>query len=61
MKKYAGENNNASKLTWEQVHYIRNNYQKRKNKQKHFADLFGVSRPCISYIIQKKTWIEDEK
>ena len=61
MKKFAGENNNASKLTWEDVRYIRARYKKRTNKQKDFAALFGVSRPCISYIIQNKTWIEDGK
>ena len=56
--KISGENNHASKLTWENVRYIRENYQRgvRGKGLKSLAKTFGVSDAVIKCIVDNKTW-----
>lgn len=56
--KISGENNHASKLTWDDVRYIRENYQPgvRGKGMKTMAKMFGVSSPIIRCVVENKTW-----
>ncbi len=56
----SGENNHSSKLTWEDVEYIRNNYVNgsRDFGVRPLARKFNVSRTTIYNIISYKKWKE---
>ena len=58
--KISGENNPASKLTWDDVRYIRENYQPgvRGKGLKAMAKMFGVSSMIIQCVVKNKTWKE---
>lgn len=51
-----GEKSNFAILSEEDVLKIRNEYAKKNYTQKQLGNLFKVSRPCISHIINRKTW-----
>ena len=51
-----GENNNRSKLTWEQVRKIRALYEIGNITHKELATNYGVCRQTITYIISNKLW-----
>lgn len=57
--KINGENNGASKLTWDDVTYIRQNYIKgsREFGAHAMAKKFSVSHPTILSVIRYETWI----
>lgn len=59
VNKIKGENNGASKLTWDNVEYIRANYQKgsREFGTHAMARKFSVSHPTILSVIKNETWI----
>jgi hypothetical protein len=58
MNKIRGENNGASKLTWDDVEYIRQNYIKgsREFGAHAMAKKFSVSHPTILSVIRYETW-----
>ena len=58
MDKIKGENNGASKLTWDDVKYIRQNYIKgsREFGAHAMAQRFSVSHPTILSVIKYETW-----
>jgi hypothetical protein len=60
--KIKGENNGASKLTWDDVKYIRQNYIKgsRKFGAHAMAQKFSVSHPTILSIIKNATWVSQD-
>jgi len=51
--------NHYSKLTWEQVREIRQLYTSGRYTQKEIAKIFNVCRPNITYIVNNKTWKEE--
>jgi hypothetical protein len=51
-----GSNNSCSKLTEENVIWIRNEYSINKTSTYKLAEMFGVSRPVISNVIKRKNW-----
>jgi hypothetical protein len=57
--KISGENNHASKLTAEDVRYIRENYIAGSSTFGSYAlaKIFGVSHPTILSIVHNETWI----
>lgn len=58
VNKIKGENNGASKLTWNDIEYIRTNYKKgSKEFGAHaMSRKYSVSHPTILAIIRNKTW-----
>ena len=52
----SGEENNASKLTWDQVREIRNKYSDLS--QTKTAAIFNVSHSLIGLIRRNKLWVE---
>ena len=50
-----GERHGMAKLTWQQVEDIRRLYEKGM-LQKELAEMFKVSRPQISEIVNRKQW-----
>ena len=54
--KISGEKNHASKLTWDDVKFIREKYANTDCTQRSLVDEFGVSRQVINSVIQNKTW-----
>lgn len=54
--KISGENNHASKLTWDDVKKIRERYVMGKDSQLKLAKEFGVSKPVIYGVIHNKIW-----
>ena len=56
---FKGENNNHSKLSWEAVRYIRENYKKGETTHSQLAALFRVSRKNVGEILAGKTWKEE--
>lgn len=55
-KKTSGELNSNSKLTKNQVIYIRDLYFNKKYSQNILAKMFEVNQPCIYKIVNYKTW-----
>ena len=57
--KISGENNHMSKLTWDDVRFIRGNYCPRSREfgVRALARKFDVSRPIIKNVIENRTWI----
>lgn len=53
---YTGEKNGHSKLNWEKVNYIRQNYKKGVVKMDDLASQMGVTRGCISHVIRRRVW-----
>lgn len=51
-----GEKQGLSKLTEQQVLEIREKYAKGNITQKKLAEEYGVTEPCIRYIINRHTW-----
>ena len=51
-----GEKNGNAKITEKQVIKIRKKYRTGRHTQKDLAEMFGVTRVSISYIINRKTW-----
>jgi hypothetical protein len=51
-----GSNNACSKLTEENVIWIRQEYAINKTSTYKLAEMFNVSRPVISSVIKRKTW-----
>lgn len=51
-----GENNNCSKLTWDDVDKIRNQYQHLSETQT--AKIFNVNRATIGLVRRNETWNE---
>lgn len=51
-----GEQNHASKLTAEQVRYMRHLYFAEQSSQSSLAKFFGVSVPTISMIVNGHRW-----
>ena len=62
INKINGENNGASKLTWNNVKYIRENYIKgsRQFGARAMAKKFSVSCPTILSVIKYETWISQD-
>lgn len=60
IRKISGENNHSSKLTWEDVGYIRTSYvpRSRKNGARALAKKFNVSVPTMLSVIHNETWRE---
>lgn len=58
--KISGENNHSSKLTWDDVRYIRDSYIPRshKNGARALARKFNVSVPTMLSVIHNETWRE---
>ncbi|MGL6131753.1 MAG: HNH endonuclease [Fusobacteriaceae bacterium] len=54
----SGEKNPNSKLTWDDVRYIRLNYVPRKNK-KDLMEQFNIKKSMFEYIIARKYWKEE--
>ena len=57
--KISGENNHMSKLTWDDVQFIRGNYCQRSREfgVRALARKFDVSHPIIKNVIENRTWI----
>ena len=60
-----GEDSNLSKLTWEDVRYIREHYisprvGNRYGNSRSLAEMFGVTTACIYHIVNGKTWKENQ-
>ena len=51
-----GENHHNAKLTEEQVLEIRKLYSQKKHNKTKLGEMFNMSRPYISSIINKKYW-----
>ena len=51
-----GENNKQAKLTTPEVIEIRRLYEMGQYSQTEIANQYGVSRKCISHIINRTTW-----
>lgn len=51
-----GERHSRSKLTWEQVQKIRQEYTRGVLSQNGLAVRYGVSRSAIEAIVQNRTW-----
>lgn len=51
-----GERNSNVRLTEEQVLDIRRLYAAGSYSQKHLAEMFGVTQPTISLIVNRKMW-----
>lgn len=62
VNKIKGENNGASKLTWDDVEYIRNNYIPRSRQfgSRAMARRFNVRHITILSIVHNKTWAKNE-
>lgn len=58
-RKISGENNHNSKLTWNDVEYIRNHYIHRSKQFgiTAMSKMFNVSKNVIFKVIKNKTWI----
>lgn len=56
--KISGENNHASKLTWSDIEYIRNNYIRGSHEYGSYAMArrFNVSHPVILSVLKNETW-----
>lgn len=56
--KITGENNHSSKLTWDDIEYIRSNYIKNSREfgSRPMARKFNVSHAAILSVIKNKTW-----
>lgn len=56
------EQSKLSKLTWEDVNYIRTHYKFRDKKYNSpfFAKKFGVSQRCICAIVNHRSWKKKE-
>lgn len=54
-----GERSYLSKLTWEDVRQIRSLHKQGISKQ-NIAKLYPVKRRKISWIVNNKTWVEEE-
>jgi len=52
----AGEAHSASKLTNEQVLEIREMYSAGRCTQMDLAQMFGVSRSLVGFVVNRKTW-----
>lgn len=61
-EKIKGENNGASKLTWENVEYIRNNYipYSREFGSRAMAKKFNVEHVTILSVLHNDTWVVHE-
>ena len=57
LQKQDGENNNASKLSWDNVYDIRNKYKDMSETK--VAKIFGVSRSLIGFIRRNEIWIKE--
>lgn len=55
-----GEKQWQSKLTWEQVHEIRDLRQREHIKDSVLADRYGVSRSSISSVLKNDLWFDPE-
>ena len=51
-----GEKCNFSKLTAENILFIRKNYDKKDMNQKKLAEMFNVQNSLISQILKRKIW-----
>lgn len=62
VSRISGENNGVSKLTWNDVKYIRENYVPYSNEfsSRNMAKKFDVGRRTILSIIHNKTWSNNE-
>ncbi len=57
LKNFIGESNSNSKLTNDDVKWIRENYKKEKKyTMKYIAEKFGVSSPTIHSVIHNKSF-----
>lgn len=54
--KISGENNHASKLTWNDVENIREEYINANCSHQELCNKYDVSKTTISSIIKNKTW-----
>jgi len=55
---FTGENGPSSKLSWDIVIEIRNYYNNYNVTHNEIARFFNISRPCVSNILNNKTWIK---
>lgn len=55
-KHFRGENRPNAKLTEQDVRMIIYMYKTGEFTQTVIADIYGVSHPCISFIISRKNW-----
>ena len=60
--KIKGENNGASKLTWNDVEYIRENYIPRSRQfgSRAMARKFNVKHVTILSVLHNETWVNNE-
>ena len=61
VKMISGENNHNSKLTWDIVHYIRENcvVGSKTNGMNALARMFNVSKTTISDVFHYKIWLPE--
>lgn len=55
-RKYIGQRHNQARLSDSQVIEIRKTFQKRKRMMPDFMKNYGVSKGCITAIVDNKTW-----
>jgi DNA-binding transcriptional regulator LsrR (DeoR family) len=51
-----GDLNHGRKLSFEDVKYIRHLYFAERAAQPALAKMFGISRPNISLIVNRRSW-----
>lgn len=54
---YSGENSGVSKLTWENVNFIRNNYPTKTTKE--LSVLFNCKINTILQVLKNRSWIDN--
>lgn len=54
----SGSKNPASKLTWEIVRSIRDDYKKGCATQKNLSEKYNVSPSTIGKILRRESWVE---
>jgi len=53
-----GENSGRALVTWDQVHKMREQYECKEHTQQELAELNGLSRQAVGYIVRHETWID---
>ena len=53
-----GERHASAKLTWAQVHWIRQAYEDGLCSQREMARFFDVSQMQLSRIVTRKIWLD---
>jgi hypothetical protein len=58
---FRGEDQGGSKLTWEGVRWIREEYPKGAYSQREMGTKLGVSQTAIYQVLANRTWIDQKQ